>query len=64
MPHLASMGKTMGTLCMSRVIDIRRCKSDDHTRWGGEGLQVRVASGPGSPLDKLLAAVYVVGCAG
>ena len=35
MRHLASMGKTMGTLCMSRVIDIRRCKSDDHTRWGG-----------------------------
>ena len=34
MRHLASVGKTMGTLCMSRVIDIRRCKSDDHTRWG------------------------------
>jgi hypothetical protein len=28
------------------------------------GLQVRVASGPGSPRDKLLAAVDVVGCAG
>ena len=64
MRHLASMGKTMGTLCMSRVIDILRCKSDDHARWGGEGLQVRAASGPGSPLDKLLATVYVVGCAG
>ena len=64
MRHLAGMGKTMGTLRMSRVIDIRRCKSDDHTRWGGEGPQVSVASGTGSPLDKLLAAVYVVGCAG
>jgi hypothetical protein len=29
--HLASMGKTMGTLCISRVIDIRKCKSDVHT---------------------------------
>ncbi len=30
----------------------------------GEAPQVSVASGTGSPLDELLAAVYVVGCAG
>jgi hypothetical protein len=30
--HQASMGKIMGTLCISGVIDIRKCKSDVHTR--------------------------------
>jgi hypothetical protein len=25
--HLASMGKIMGTLCISRLINLRKCKS-------------------------------------
>ena len=47
MRHLVSMGKIMGTLCMSRVIDIRRGKSLNDHKGGGEGLQVRVRVRPG-----------------